>query len=228
MAVSAPAPTSGGRGLSRRACMRPVMPRLWCHDCGLVHSSRWRSPRAPSELGKSRHHGGSRPGRSRSCHPKSARCRDRRSPLRSARACSINTAARAICWELFSIANTRVTMRKSSSPAGVAQVNRVLGHAKQTLATASYAGLPQTWFDVKFELISLNVISVSVDGKRVFDKVHTADKFAGRFGLMKHWTPGKFDDVCRATSGSGRRRPQRSQYDGPGEREGDLRRRHPG
>lgn len=81
------------------------------------------------------------------------------------------------------------------SPTGVAQVNRVLGHTKQTLATASYAGRPNTWFDVKFELLSLNVISASVDGQPVFDKVQTGDKFSGRFGLIKHWAPGRFDDV---------------------------------
>jgi hypothetical protein len=81
------------------------------------------------------------------------------------------------------------------SPTGVAQVNRVFGHTKQRLATASYAGLPRTWFDVKFELVSLNAISVSVDGRPLFDQVSTGDKMSGRFGLITHWAPGRFDDV---------------------------------
>lgn len=81
------------------------------------------------------------------------------------------------------------------SPTGVAQVNRIFDHSKQTLATASYAGRPNTWFDVKFELVSLNAISVSVDGQPLFTEVPTGDKISGRFGLITHWAPGKFDDV---------------------------------
>jgi hypothetical protein len=81
------------------------------------------------------------------------------------------------------------------SPTGVAQVNRILGNTKQTLATATYAGRPRTWFDVTFRLVSLNVISVSVDGKQVFDSVSTGDKVAGRPGLITHWSPASFDDV---------------------------------
>jgi hypothetical protein len=81
------------------------------------------------------------------------------------------------------------------SPTGVAQVRRILGHDKQVLATAAYAGRPNTWFDVKFELMSLGLVSVSVDGQRLFDEVATGDKFSGRFGLITHWSPGRFDDV---------------------------------
>lgn len=81
------------------------------------------------------------------------------------------------------------------SPTGVAQVNRIFDHSKQTLATASYAGRPNTWFDVKFELVALNAISVSVDGQPLFNEVPTGDKMSGRFGLITHWAPGKFDDV---------------------------------
>jgi hypothetical protein len=81
------------------------------------------------------------------------------------------------------------------SPTGVARVNRVLGFTRQTLATAAYAGRPNAWFDVKFELISLNRISVSVDGEPVFEEVSTDDKISGRMGLIKHWAPGRFDDV---------------------------------
>jgi hypothetical protein len=81
------------------------------------------------------------------------------------------------------------------SPTGVAQLNRVRGFTKQTLATASYAGRPRTWFDVKLQVVELNTISVTVDGKPVFDGVSTGDKIAGRFGLVTHWAPGSFDDV---------------------------------
>lgn len=81
------------------------------------------------------------------------------------------------------------------SPTGVAQVNRIFGHTKTTLATASYDGRPNQWFDVKFELISFNSISVSVDGQPLFTEVPTGDKMSGRFGLITHWAPGRFDDV---------------------------------
>lgn len=81
------------------------------------------------------------------------------------------------------------------SPTGVAQLNRTRGFTKQTLATASYAGRPRTWFDVKLQVVELNTISVTVDGKPVFDGVSTGDKIAGRFGLVTHWAPGSFDDV---------------------------------
>jgi hypothetical protein len=81
------------------------------------------------------------------------------------------------------------------SPTGVAQVRRVFNHDVQTLATASYSGRPNQWFDVKFELVSLNSISVSVDGQPLFHEVSTGDKMSGRFGLISHWAPGSFDDV---------------------------------
>jgi hypothetical protein len=81
------------------------------------------------------------------------------------------------------------------SPTGVVQLNRVLGHARQTLATGSFAAPPRTWFDVKFEMHSLNEISVAVDGEPVFERVQTGDKSAGRFGLITHWAPGRFDNV---------------------------------
>jgi hypothetical protein len=71
----------------------------------------------------------------------------------------------------------------------------VLGHARQTLATGSFAAPPRTWFDVKFEMHSLNEISVAVDGEPVFERVQTGDKSAGRLGLITHWAPGRFDDV---------------------------------
>ncbi|HEY7638798.1 MAG TPA: hypothetical protein VH814_03655 [Steroidobacteraceae bacterium] len=81
------------------------------------------------------------------------------------------------------------------SPTGVAQINRILGFTKQTLATATYAGRRRTWFDVKFELVALNRVSVSVDGTQLFGNVPTGAKIAGRFGLITHWAPGSFDDV---------------------------------
>lgn len=81
------------------------------------------------------------------------------------------------------------------SPTGVAKVRRVSGNTTQTLATASYAGGPNRWFDVKFEMVSLNAISVSVDGRQVFKEVSTGDKLDGRFGLISHWSPGRVDDV---------------------------------
>jgi hypothetical protein len=81
------------------------------------------------------------------------------------------------------------------SPTGVARVNRIIGNTKQTLATATYDGRPRTWFDVTFRLVSLNEISVDVDGQPVFGSVSTGDKMSGRFGLTTHWSPASFDDV---------------------------------
>ena len=81
------------------------------------------------------------------------------------------------------------------APTGEARLNRVLGYKRQTLATASVTAPPRTWYDVRFEMHSPNVISVDVNGESVFDRVQTGDKSSGRFGLITHWAPARFDDV---------------------------------
>jgi hypothetical protein len=81
------------------------------------------------------------------------------------------------------------------SPTGIAKINRVVNRVVQTLATASYKGRPNAWFDVKFEMDFAT--SVTVDGMKLFDRVATnPHPFPqGGVGLITHWAPGKFDDV---------------------------------
>ena len=81
------------------------------------------------------------------------------------------------------------------SPTGVAQINRVVNRVVQTLATASYDGRSNRWFEVKVELDT--AVSVTVDGTTVFTDVAANPNTipTGRVGLITHWAPGKFDDV---------------------------------
>jgi hypothetical protein len=84
------------------------------------------------------------------------------------------------------------------SPTGVAKLNLVQnGRVMQTLATANYGGRPNVAFEVKLEN-SPPVVSVSVNGTRIFDNIGGANPnlFAeGGVGLITHWAPGRFDNV---------------------------------
>jgi hypothetical protein len=86
------------------------------------------------------------------------------------------------------------------SPTGLAKVNVVSGATIQTVATAPYKGLRNTWFDVEFVMHfegAPNNLDVLVDGQTVFQNVsaNPATRPEGRVGLITHWAPGKFDDV---------------------------------
>jgi hypothetical protein len=80
------------------------------------------------------------------------------------------------------------------SPTGVAKMNRVTNGTVQTLATATYNGRRNVWFDVTLD----STPSVWVDGEKIFDHVTAANPDnapAGDVGLITHWAPGRFDDV---------------------------------
>jgi hypothetical protein len=82
------------------------------------------------------------------------------------------------------------------SPKGTAKVNRVEHGALSTLATASYAGTRNVAFEVTLE-DAPNLVSVSVDGDRIFENVAAANQPSreGAVGLITHWAPGRFDNV---------------------------------
>jgi hypothetical protein len=96
---------------------------------------------------------------------------------------------------VFDYVNSRDYAEVVFSPTGVAQVRRLSGYTTQILATASYTGSRNTWFDVTFEQNSPGVISASVDGQDIFREVSVGNTTSGHFGLINHWTPGSFDDV---------------------------------
>lgn len=81
------------------------------------------------------------------------------------------------------------------SPTGVARVNFVTNGVARTLASASYAGRRNVWFDVMIQLSSR--LDVAVNGQQLFTNV-PATEFGypeGGVGLITHWAPGRFDDV---------------------------------
>ena len=87
-------------------------------------------------------------------------------------------------------------------PDGIARANRVswqppinqIPITVTPLATAPYPGRRGQWFDVDFRADAVTGrIDVSVDGTPVFDGL--LDSITGPFGLVTHWTPGRFDDV---------------------------------
>jgi hypothetical protein len=80
------------------------------------------------------------------------------------------------------------------SPTGVAKINLTRNGVTETIATATYAGAPKVWFDVRAD-IGAGDITVAVDGVTIFDNVSTGEVFEGHGGLVTRWTPGKFDDV---------------------------------
>jgi hypothetical protein len=81
------------------------------------------------------------------------------------------------------------------SPTGIARINAVSDGVRTTLATASYSGRRNTWFDVKFE--NNFGVTVTVDGSTVFQDVpaNPLQYPSGGVGLITHWAPGRFDDV---------------------------------
>ncbi len=85
------------------------------------------------------------------------------------------------------------------SPTGVARLNHVAGNTITTVATATYGGRRNEWFDVTLYIQNAG-ISVAVNGQLVFDHVAGFGHAEGPFfqaplGLVTHWAPGRFDDV---------------------------------
>jgi hypothetical protein len=85
------------------------------------------------------------------------------------------------------------------SPTGVARLNHVVGSTITTVATATYGGHRNEWFDVTLYIRDAG-ISVAVNGQVVFDHVAGFSHSEGPFfqaplGLVTHWAPGKFDDL---------------------------------
>ncbi len=84
------------------------------------------------------------------------------------------------------------------SPTGIARVNRIENGVRTTIASTTYNGRSNTWFDVWFEVCIFCTpdggprANVWVDGQRIFEDVPAGD---GGFGLITHWAPGRFDDV---------------------------------
>ena len=81
------------------------------------------------------------------------------------------------------------------SPTGIARLDHVSGITAQTVATATYGGRRNEWFDVTL-FDQFTGVSVAVNGQLIFADVsgfgHNVD---GSLGLITHWAPGKFDDV---------------------------------
>jgi hypothetical protein len=86
------------------------------------------------------------------------------------------------------------------SPTGIAKLNNIENGVRTTVASATYNGRSKTWFDVWFDACDHfcnqggPVVSVSVDGQRIFEDVPGLAN-GGGVGLVTHWTPGRFDDV---------------------------------
>jgi 3-keto-disaccharide hydrolase len=81
------------------------------------------------------------------------------------------------------------------SPTGIARINQVVDGTLETLATATYGGHRNEWFDVTFYM-QFTGVSVAVNGKMLFE--HAANPTMipdGYLGLITHWAPGKFDDM---------------------------------
>ena len=86
------------------------------------------------------------------------------------------------------------------SPTGIAKLNRIENGVRTTVASTTYNGRSKTWFDVWFDACdhfcqqNEPVVSVSVDGLRIFEDVRGLGGGSG-VGLITHWAPGRFDDV---------------------------------
>jgi hypothetical protein len=80
-------------------------------------------------------------------------------------------------------------------PNGVARVNFVSNGIVQTLASASYPGRPNVWFDVVMQMESH--LDVGVNGRALFAGIETRPLQidSGGVGLLTHWAPGRFDNV---------------------------------
>jgi hypothetical protein len=89
------------------------------------------------------------------------------------------------------------------SPTGIARLNRIENGVRTTIASTTYNGRRNTWFDVwldacdHFCVQGGPVVSVSVDGQRIFQDVPGLGDVGGGggVGLITHWAPGRFDDV---------------------------------
>jgi hypothetical protein len=81
------------------------------------------------------------------------------------------------------------------SPLGIARINDVTNGVRTTLASTTYNGRRNTWFDVRFE--NVFAVTVRVDGELIFENVPANPGIApdGGVGLITHWAPGRFDDV---------------------------------
>jgi hypothetical protein len=86
-------------------------------------------------------------------------------------------------------------------PDGIARANGVTttfgpGGSTQVVpeATAPYPGRRGQWFDVEISgTPEISYATVSVNGTPVFPDLYLSSR--GGFGLVTHWTPGRFDDV---------------------------------
>jgi hypothetical protein len=86
------------------------------------------------------------------------------------------------------------------SPTGIARLNKIENGVRTTIASATYNGRSNTWFDVWFEVCefcapdAISRVSAWVDGQRIFEDVPGLAGDGG-VGLITHWAPGRFDDV---------------------------------
>jgi hypothetical protein len=84
------------------------------------------------------------------------------------------------------------------SSTGIARVRRIENGVPITIASTTYNGRSNTWFDVWFEVCIFCTpdggprANVWVDGQRIFQDVPASED---GFGLITHWAPGRFDDV---------------------------------
>ena len=96
-------------------------------------------------------------------------------------------------------------------PDGIARANYVVtaigpGGTTQIFpeGTAPYPGRRGQWFDAEISGDAEGThVSVSVNGTPVFPYVSMSSY--GRFGLVTHWTPGRFDDVWFSYDGQPRK-----------------------
>jgi hypothetical protein len=92
------------------------------------------------------------------------------------------------------------------SPTGIARVRMIENGVRTTIASTTYNGRSNTWFDVWFEVCIFCTpdggarANVWVDGRRIFEDVPISDN---GFGLVTHWAPGRFDDVWFDPAGVG-------------------------
>jgi hypothetical protein len=87
------------------------------------------------------------------------------------------------------------------SPTGIARIRRIENGVRTTIASTTYNGRSNTWFDVWIGVCpefcnpdAGSLVNVWVDGQRIFQDVPgIADD--GGASLITHWAPGRFDDV---------------------------------
>lgn len=81
------------------------------------------------------------------------------------------------------------------SPTGVAKLNVFSEGKLRTVATTSYPGQRNTWFDVRLLTGLGSSATVAVNDEIIFDNVDIGPVMEGGAALVTHWAPGKFDDV---------------------------------